>query len=728
MPNLKNIFASLKPTKQPLSYDEISFAGSNIISQWKSISYNPDDLVGKKGLKIFDKMRNDEACKAGLMIKKLARLSTGWQIISASDDNIDKKIAEFVNYCLTDGMSGSFRNNLKEIYTALDYGYSITEKNYQMFDTGEWRGKIGFLNLKTRLPHDWAFNMDEYGNLTAISQYSLTGNEKLITDFGKFIIFSYEKEFDNFYGRSDLRAAYKHWVVKDWAMKFHSMALERFAMGTRIGKYPRFMQNEKAKIQDLLDSIQAATSITIPDDIQLEILESAGNGIMAYERAISLHNTAIMRSVLVPDLLGYTDRGGSGSYALGKSHFDVFLWVLEELGTSTEESICNEQIIKDLVDKNFPGVTKYPTFKFNAITEDDKMKIAEVYNNGVRDGAMTPTEITENYIRTKLGFPLLEKGEWKLPAPKQNPLFIKTSKKNNVKQAVQNKYTKKVDYKKLNTLWDSLESNTVKQLSEVVSWMKDKLISTVDSRELVKNGDSAGVEKLQLSYVGDFRDRLFNSLATGYLSSKSEALAELRKVGFKGTYTILEEPMAPSEALKYLDNLPVKIKTELSYYKQKAFTIAGIESEAILGKAKLIIYEGIRNGNSKQTISKLKTLFDAYLLTQDAKTGELVSEWRLNTIVRTNMADAINSGRKAMFEDGDVKDDIVGMIPSAVLDQNTTDFCMSIDGIIYTVESFVYSPYHYSCRTIPVPVTKWEIEGDSLENLEDFPVNEIPGF
>jgi hypothetical protein len=88
----------------------------------------------------------------------------------------------------------------------------------------------------------------------------------------------------------------------------------------------------------------------------------------------------ICRSLLVPDLLGMTDASGRGSYALGKKHFDVFLWVLFFLQQSLEE-LLREELVRELVDLNYDNVNIYPKFFMEQVSEessDAKAKILQI--------------------------------------------------------------------------------------------------------------------------------------------------------------------------------------------------------------------------------------------------------------------------------------------------------------------------------------------------------------
>ena len=84
--------------RMPVIMSEISVIGNNMYGV--GLTYNPDDLVGKKGLEIYKKMRIDDQIKAVLTMKKMAMLSTGWDVHSASQEPDDVEKREFVKWNL----------------------------------------------------------------------------------------------------------------------------------------------------------------------------------------------------------------------------------------------------------------------------------------------------------------------------------------------------------------------------------------------------------------------------------------------------------------------------------------------------------------------------------------------------------------------------------------------------------------------------------------------------
>ncbi len=200
--------------------------------------YNPDDLVTKKGgLDIYEKMGYDDQVKAVLTMKKQAILSSGYKIEPAGEEKQYKEQADFITWNFEEGIKGNFTDGLYEILSALDYGFSVTEKLYCNIPKGDYADKIGLYQLKTRPPQSFMFPLDEKGNLKYIRQNTDHGSVNLPPQ--KFILYSYNSTYGNPYGNSDLRAAYRSWWSKNVIIKFWNIYLERFGMPTAVGKFPK---------------------------------------------------------------------------------------------------------------------------------------------------------------------------------------------------------------------------------------------------------------------------------------------------------------------------------------------------------------------------------------------------------------------------------------------------------------------------------------------------------
>ena len=365
---------------------------------------NPDDLVAGNGLDIYDKMMTDAQVRMAVNHKRFAVISSDWDILPASTSGSDREVAEFVRFCFND-MKGSLVQSVFGILNSLVHGYSISEMVFRPFETGPFAGKWGLEKVKPKHPEPYDFDIDPYGNITALWLTDENGKRSRLPMW-KFIIYTYLPEFGRPWGRSDLRAVYKHWWSKDFLLKWWNIYLETFGAPTRVGKYPAGATSvtKQEDLKSVLRDIVNNTAITLPDDMDIEFITSSGDA--GFEKAIEYHDRQIVKGILGQTLT--SDEGNkSGSYALGNVHMETLEDYVTFLRRDIAESVLQEQIIRRLVDFNFSGVTNYPKFSWyprkKEIAVSSVSDISTLIESGVVDRA------DFDLLREHLGLPLSSK-------------------------------------------------------------------------------------------------------------------------------------------------------------------------------------------------------------------------------------------------------------------------------------------------------------------------------
>lgn len=406
MPNsILAYFAKKLAFRRSPPLEETAPAGAMASLIRSIVPYNPDDLIGKKGYAIYDRMQQDAQIQACLTIKKLAVLSRGWEVHPASDDPADIRVADFVRFALED-MRGSITDVLMNALDAVAKGFSVMEINYRIIDREPWLGMIGLASIKSKDPSGFTFDTDEFLNVRGLKKNtwtatpsSLTGEKVLPAE--KFVIYSYNPRYESPYGTSDLRAAYKHYWSKDVLMKFMNVYLEKYGSPTARGTYkrgtPKQAQEELLKV---LAGIQKESAIVIPDDVQVELLEAQRGGEAGFLQALEWHDKQIAKAILCQTLV--TDEGVRvGSFALAKIHLDVLKMCLAKLKRDLEEAVMREQVIRRLIDYNFADA-RCPNFNLGPLEDRDMEKLADVIAKLVSGEVIRPNE---GWIREYLGIP-----------------------------------------------------------------------------------------------------------------------------------------------------------------------------------------------------------------------------------------------------------------------------------------------------------------------------------
>jgi phage gp29-like protein len=345
--------------------------------------FNPSDF----SLDVYDKMLKDGQVKAGLDMIKLSATARGFTV--TGDDAETRKYADFINENF-ELLQGNLEDIIGEMLSALEYGYSCTEKVFDYRD-----GKIVLKKLKVLDPHTIRVKTNKFGDIEYVIQR--IGSKEIRIPAQKVIWYAHDKRFGNLYGNSVLRTVYKHWYIKDKLYRFANIAYERYGTPLLVGK----VQDAKdvAKMRDLLAKINAMTGLAISGGDDIKAIQGSNADFVGY---IEHHDRKIMEAMLVPPMLLGLSRGQSGSYALSGNQFDIFMIRLEALQRDLK-ALIEEEIIRPLIDLNFPNVKAYPAFNFKPLANEDIEKMARVFDMMIKAQVIAPSE---EWIREELGFPV----------------------------------------------------------------------------------------------------------------------------------------------------------------------------------------------------------------------------------------------------------------------------------------------------------------------------------
>lgn len=354
------------------------------------------------GIDTYKKMyRQDAQVKAGLLALRLPILAKGYVIkhpvAKAGWDNKKDKTEEqieFLEYVFKN-MKHSFDETLDQMLSAVPFGFSVTEPVYQKIVEGKFKGKIGLKKAKVLNPTTVKFKMNDYGDiLEAIQEI---GDKKIKMPYEKVIHFTHDAEFGDPYGHSALHAVHKHWYIKDQMYKFANMAYERNGSPLLVGTVKN--KNEVGKMRRILDTILSRTGVAISGTDDIKVLDTTKT--MDFVNYVNHHNTMILRGLMIPSLMLGNEGSGSGSYALGQSHFDLFLFRLQSIQRDLEK-VINDKIIKRLIDINFGKQDIYPELQFKPLMDKDRDQLSDIFFKLVNAQIIEPTE---EWIRDQMGFP-----------------------------------------------------------------------------------------------------------------------------------------------------------------------------------------------------------------------------------------------------------------------------------------------------------------------------------
>lgn len=399
-----------------------------------------------------------------------------------------QEVQSFVRRALKQ-MDGSWNQNLNEMFSAEWNGFSVTEQVWK-FDAN-FDGYPGYVpkKLVTYPPLTIVFAVDAAGDILpdGIYQYqrysggsnyagmfssmgggglngfrpdfqSNKGNYpypiRIAADISYMAIgiprdkcihltSSCGGNFNNPYGQSILRRAYKHWVSKDAYMKMRLIALDRKGTPLLIGyAAPNdtvLQQNQHgtpggsnyygaaAGIQGAVPSpiqkmstaqalsvtmanVHNASFIVVPgkkdETYNIEAIQVQGD-MIAFKDAVSDSDRGIMRSLLLPPLMLGGD--GGGSFSLGQEQNRIWKQVIDGKNEPYKQCII-EQFISKIVRFNFPQSAwikdGYGEFTVEDFDPEIMQVLSGIYSEMAQSGFISPSsQVDMDAVRMKLNFP-----------------------------------------------------------------------------------------------------------------------------------------------------------------------------------------------------------------------------------------------------------------------------------------------------------------------------------
>lgn len=367
------------------------------------------NLSGRAGIEQYEIMRrSDSTVRSMLQMVKQPILSAKFDMQAAQDkdgkvsDDDDYKM-RFVKRELFESID--FHSHLKQALTHFDFGYSVFEK---VFDMTEFEGKtrIGIKKLASRKQSTiarWCTEDDQPGitQMTGVKTFSIP-REKLM-------IYTYEKEGDNYEGISLLRHIYKDWDIKDKLVIVNAIALERQGVGVPI---VQAKPGETLNAQDEDKAIEALSNLRanekaylkIPASMEVTMMDMKGSTTKEIIPSLNYHDGRIMTGGLAR-FMELGGASGSGSQALSSDLSSIFMKAEEAVANELIATIT-EDLIKQLCDLNFSDMSNgYPKLTCSDIADDDTTSLATNVASLIQAGAITADIELEENLRRRHNLP-----------------------------------------------------------------------------------------------------------------------------------------------------------------------------------------------------------------------------------------------------------------------------------------------------------------------------------
>lgn len=696
----------------PRTSTELGGTGTTIFSGIIDSGEYVSDLKGSKLFETVDQMRwSDASVNAALQAVSLPVLSADWDVVPASEDSSDIEIAEFVKKCLFDEMDWDY--TLRHILLMLPYGFSALEKVFK-FD-GE---NIVWKRWAPRMPrtvYKWGV---EKGDLKSITQrfYQDDSWREIEIPAEKLIVFTNNKEGDNFAGTTILRQAYKHWFFRDAYYKIDAIATERHGVGVPVITLPEsYTEQDKEEAEDLgkhLRSNEQSYIIRPSNKWEIEMLDMKSSSIKDPKEMLDHHTREILKSVLAQ----FIELGSKqvGSYALSRDQKDLFMNAVDTAAKNIE-SIINKDAIHQLVDLNF-NVKEYPQLVHGDLGSVDVEQLSAAVQSLIFAGTITPDPELEDYLRTVLKLPQLpeEIRKWRMENNKDVGADVeedidkekeKEDKEDNAKMSEPqlHKWRRDLTKPELRVRFDEIdrvmtleEGKLYRELIKILLKEKAHLLPIFE--RAVKNRDIASLNRIAGRFVGEYEKVFRNGIKKIFEYGKNKASFEIKKA------------VPPTSA-----EFEQRIYDRAHYYAKKGYSdlVDALKAAASIA----ILTEAL---SDEGAINKIKDAYKKYV----NKNVGAVS----NLIISEN----INEGRKYAFEIHD--EEIYAYQWSAILDGGTCSYCNSMDGkTISASDTKSFNSYqpgrvHFNCRCIWVAILKEDTPLPAYTGIPEYlkPQTEVP--
>jgi len=685
-----------KPKKSDMN-SELGVSGK---VSWKKLLATKEPTLDD-----YNSMKNNDGTVWSLyQILKLPILANTWRI-DADPDDVNEAQAELAreNFSLPPhkgGMSTPFHLVISRMLKGTLEGRSSFEKVWTLNE----KGQIVYKKIAPREASTIEILTDDNGGFAGFRQKTYSPGLKkwvdVIIPMEKCFLFTVNKEENELEGLSMFRAAWYHYDRKHRLYYLYEQSIQTGAIPPKALNVLEDNDNDDATHEANLEALDdfstgIAASALIPKGYDLTVPDT-GKGRLDAMPGVEHHNAEMARSVLAQFIL-LGNQGDTGSYALSKSHSDIF--IMAELGLMrTIEDHINSYLIPQLIEYNFAS-PKYPTFKFNDMTDDTReltesifLKIVEKIPEGMRSDFM---EGLYKQMASRLGIELDEDGE---PSASTNNSRGQKKKREFAAKTWRRPLTEveeRVDLTAIDRKMNTLEDDFLDAIKPVYERITTQALE--DLTPVLESGDLLRLSDFELTGLPEYRNVIRDAMNTGYVWSKQNVSDEIGE----------KIPKTPSDSKDYIDQVSESIADK--QFSDLTFRIkAAVTSELHKGQLSR------KNLSAEDVVAGLSDEFDSFYDDIIGLTGSVI------------VSEAVNRARFDVFDE--YEDRIENYTYSAILDARVCPLCEHLDNRTLTPSQYrsfrQKPPLHFLCRCIFIANLKDQKNNprpDGIpDDLEDF--------
>jgi len=689
---------------------------------------NPDTVLKTEGgggsfaLQIYEDLERDDHVFAELQKRKNTVSSREWQIMPATKEAADKEIADFVENELK---SLPFGHVIKAMLDAKLKGFSVAEVMWQVRPDG----RIGIKEIIARDQRRFAFDLKR--ELRFLTLEDMIRGQAV--PLRKFLVLSSGSKVSNPYGSGlGMRLYWPVWFKKN-GVRFWAIFLEKFGSPTVVGKYPPGTPiDQQDALLQAIEAIQQEAAVKIPDNMIVEILEAQRTGsIDSYKQWQDHWNKAISLVIVGQTLT--TDVGSSGSRALGQVHNEVRLDLVKDDADEISECL-NSQLIKWLVDYNFPGVTLYPKFWIRTDPEKDLVALATRDNTLAHLGL----PIGQKYFYDTYAIPQPDPGE---------PIIVPPAGAGAAGNAGGNGNGMDPEFSgrrapKVFLFSEGMKPNQA-SIDQLIAYAVSRRVGVDEFlSEVAASIKGAATRDQAVNHLLALKNRLpapssvdggTNLIATGKMIGRAGVASEMQASGAKFAVEVETDfaPLPPAEAVAFFSDLvplpPDAVHQLADEARQWAFTLGKVSQLEVITRVKGALDQALSQGMSlSQFQNEIETIYSGLGLSRE-------NPYYWETVYRTNLQTAYQAGRYQQMTQPFVQRYRPFWQYDAVNDDRTRPTHLAQDKKVYRFDAAFwqiwYPPCGFNCRCTVHTLAEEEVAAQKLTVLTDLPTERPdPGF
>lgn len=313
---------------------------------------NPDEVLRDAGeaISIYREMKIDGRVKSLLTVAKSAVLNYPVRLDAASSR---KAVMDEVRRCL-EGFP--LENVVKRLLSAMDYGYSAVELIWKN-DSGWWRPS----DVVARKPERFSFDQD--GRLKHRTRDGILLD--LYSQSYKWLVWRHDKDAENPYGTSVLKACYWPWKFKKAGLEFWLMATEKFSVPSILALFetqdgPDKARERAAELARALGDVSSGSGAALANIKDVKTISIDGK-LSEFKSLMDWCDTQIAYAIVYQSLA--VQEAENGTRAQAQVHADTFLSATKQ--TCRDIAPVLQQVVDWIVELNFGPGEESPQVQFD---------------------------------------------------------------------------------------------------------------------------------------------------------------------------------------------------------------------------------------------------------------------------------------------------------------------------------------------------------------------------